>query len=157
VLSCLGQTCQSRVIAVRRLFVAAVVLLAGPAQAQIDPKVKAECMKAVDFQGCVKALSGDIKTQPKAATTIDINKINSTGNTCPSSFAYIGGGYCQAVVCSGAGSGHDYRLGGKGWSCKGNWLAKHLNFDDSSSPIRATYDPGCPDREPEVGKTSSCY
>jgi len=49
---------------VRRLLIAAAVLLAGSAHAQVDPKIKAECMKAQDFVGCVKALSGftEIKT-----------------------------------------------------------------------------------------------
>jgi len=141
---------------VRRLLIAAAVLLAGSAHAQVDPKIKAECMKAVDFQGCVKVLSGDNKTNSSPQNSVDINKINTTGNTCPSTYAYIGGGYCQSVVCSPRGFGHDYRLGGKGWSCKGFWIAKHLIFDDSVSPIRATFDPSCPDKEPEIGKQSSC-
>lgn len=49
----------SRVQAVHRLFIAAAVLMAGSAHAQIDPKVKAECMKAQDFAGCVRALSAE--------------------------------------------------------------------------------------------------
>jgi hypothetical protein len=39
---------------------AAAALLAGPVMAQIDPKIKSECMKAQDFVGCVKAMSGNL-------------------------------------------------------------------------------------------------
>jgi len=28
--------------------------------AQVDPKIKSECMKAQDFVGCVKAMSGNL-------------------------------------------------------------------------------------------------
>jgi len=47
----------SRCRAMPRLLIAAAVLLTGPAHAQIDPKIKAECMKARDFVGCIKVLS----------------------------------------------------------------------------------------------------
>lgn len=46
------------------LIAAAVLVLSAPAQAQIDPKVKAECMKAQDFVGCAKALSGGVSVEP---------------------------------------------------------------------------------------------
>jgi len=62
-----SERCQdgrSRCRAVRRLLIAAAVLLTGPAHAQIDPKIKAECMKAQDFVGCIKALSG--ASEPKS-------------------------------------------------------------------------------------------
>jgi hypothetical protein len=49
----------------RRLLIAAAVIVASqvqlPAFAQIDPKIKAECMKAQDFVGCMKALSGNVE------------------------------------------------------------------------------------------------
>jgi len=43
---------------------AAAALLAGPVMAQVDPKIKSECMKAQDFVGCVKAMSGNIDLKP---------------------------------------------------------------------------------------------
>lgn len=49
--------------AVRRLLIAAFVLLPGQAQAVVDPKIKSECMKAQDFVGCVKALSGTVESK----------------------------------------------------------------------------------------------
>lgn len=46
------------------LFAAAFFALSLPAQAQIDPKIKGECMKAQDFVGCVKALTGGVSVEP---------------------------------------------------------------------------------------------
>jgi len=139
---------------VRRLLIAAAVLLAGSAHAQVDPKIKAECMKAVDFQGCVKVLSGRETSSPPLNVQVDINKINSTGNMCPSGWAYIGGGYCLEVSCGFVGY-HDQRIAGKGWSCKGlGWFNKDLVL--GSNPVRATYNSQCPDQEPDIGHTSSC-
>jgi len=43
---------------------AAAALLAGPVMAQVDPKIKSECMKTQDFVGCVKAMSGNIDLKP---------------------------------------------------------------------------------------------
>ena len=60
--------------AVRRLLTAtaAAVLLGGPAMAQVDPKIKSECMKAQDFVGCVKAMSGnlDLKSDESPITRL---------------------------------------------------------------------------------------
>ena len=51
--------------AMRRLLIAAAVIVVSQVQltatAQIDPKIKAECMKAQDFVGCMKALSGNVE------------------------------------------------------------------------------------------------
>ena len=46
---------------------AAAVLLGGPAMAQVDPKIKIECMKAQDFAGCVKILSGGLNYLPETS------------------------------------------------------------------------------------------
>jgi hypothetical protein len=45
---------------VRRLLIAAAVLLGGPAMAQVDPKITETCMRAQDFAGCVQTLSGGL-------------------------------------------------------------------------------------------------
>ena len=60
-----GYTLPSCCHSMRRLLIAAAVIIASqvqlPASAQIDPKIKAECMKAQDFVGCMKALSGNVE------------------------------------------------------------------------------------------------
>jgi len=60
-----SERCQdgrSRCRAVRRLLIAAAVLLAGSAHAQVDQKVMKQCMNAKDFAGCVQVLSGSQTT-----------------------------------------------------------------------------------------------
>lgn len=47
---------------------AAAVLLGGPGLAQVDPKIKSECMKAQDFVGCVKAMSGNLDLKSDEST-----------------------------------------------------------------------------------------
>tara|TARA_B100001109_G_scaffold207115_1_gene174371 strand:+ start:429 stop:596 length:168 start_codon:yes stop_codon:yes gene_type:complete len=39
----------------------AVLALPNAVNANVDPKVAEICMKAVDFQGCVNAMSGKVK------------------------------------------------------------------------------------------------
>ena len=132
-----------------------VALPAPSSSAPIDPSIKKECMKAVDFAGCVKTLSSDERVPSGKRVEVDINRINATGNTCPSGWAYVGGGYCLQVGCGFVGH-HDPRIAGKGWSCKGlGWLSKDLVLH--GDPVRATYSPSCPDVEPEIGRTSSCH
>ena len=138
-----------------RLLIAAAFVLAGPGLGQVDPTIKSECMKAVDFQGCVKTLSGETTKTQSSSSSVDINRINSTGNTCPADYAYVGSGYCQRVICvtdapEGGffGARHDSRLGGKEWSCKGNFLAIYLAFERNMPPVRAPSTSSCPDKEP---------
>ena len=86
--------------------------------------------------------------------TFDLDKVRNTGNICPDGFAYTGAGYCREVRCGDA-NGHDKRLGGKGWSCKGKgWLYSNLMFKGET--VRATTDERCPLIEPEIGRNNSC-
>lgn len=115
---------------------------ACPADA-VPQSVIDTCMKAADFQGCVNVLTGKKTPQTETKTTVDMDKIRATGNSCPSGFAYIGGGYCQGIGCYYNPRGHDYRLGGKGWSCSGG-----LTMQFKGEPIRSTTDERCPLVEP---------
>ena len=130
-----------------------------PAVANVDPKIAEFCLKAQDFQGCVKSMSGD-----SSGTTTTIRQIQqkgadlAEGNQCPAGFAYIGGGNCQEVKCrGGTGMGNDYRLAGKGWSCKKvlGMFGGELVLEGDI--VRATLNPSCDNREPEIGRESSCH
>ena len=129
-----------------------------PAVASVDPKIAEFCLKAQDFQGCVKSLSGD-----SSGSTTTVRQIQqkgadlAEGNQCPAGFAYIGSGNCQEVKCrGGSGMGHDYRLAGKGWSCKKvlGMFGGELYLDGAI--VRASLNNDCPKKEPRVGYSSSC-
>ena len=130
---------------------AAAFAVQAPIKAQVDPKIAEFCLKAQDFQGCVNSMTGKSSDNKETKVTVDLDKIRTTGNFCPSSYGYVGAGYCERIICVVNYSGHDYRLGGKGWSCKGG---NTLQFD--GTPLRATTDERCPLEEPEIGKQNSC-
>lgn len=122
------------------------------ANAQVSKEYHELCKEAKDYLGCIKAMKGDIETSPSSENmSVDIDMIRTTGNTCPSTMAYTGAGYCEKIICIPNYRGHDYRLGGKGWSCKGG---NTLQF--SGAPVRATTDERCPLVEPELGRNNSC-
>lgn len=136
------------------LAVASLISLGSPTalgQNSVPQTVIDKCMKAADFQGCVNVMTGKTSAPVETKITVDLDKIRNTGNSCPSGFAYIGGGYCQGIGCYYNPRGHDYRLGGKGWSCSGG---NTMQF--KGEPIRATTDERCPLVEPEIGKINSC-
>lgn len=147
-------------VARRALGISLIGAIAFPlsALANIDPKIAEFCLKAQDFQGCVKSMSGD-----SSGTTTTIRQIQqkgadlAEGNQCPSGFAYIGGGNCQEVKCrGGTGMGNDYRLAGKGWSCKKvlGMFGGELVLEGDI--VRASFNTSCPSREPDIGRESSC-
>ena len=78
----------------------AAISLPVDVRANIDPKVAEMCMKAVDFQGCVNAMTG--KKEGKRII-MDQGVSLSEGNACPANYAYVGGGTCQQVKCFGSG------------------------------------------------------
>ena len=135
-------------------------LVALPAFANVNPKIAEFCLKAQDFQGCVKSLSGDSSRSTTTVRQIQQKGADlAEGNQCPAGFAYIGGGNCQEVQCrNGTGYGHDYRLAGKGWTCQktlgifGNELSL-----DGNQIVRASINNSCPSREPIIGTESSCF
>jgi len=76
-----------------------LISLAAQGQTSMPQSVIDKCMRAADFQGCVNVMTGKSSAPAETKITVDLDKIRNTGNACPSSFAYIGGGYCQAVGC----------------------------------------------------------
>ena len=143
----------------KRAFSILFMVFITPAFANVDPKIAEFCLKAQDFQGCIKAMSGD-----SSGSTTTVRQIQqkgadlAEGNQCPEGFAYIGGGNCQEVKCrGGTGYGHDYRLAGRGWACKktlgmfGNEL-----YLDGNQIVRASVNSSCPPREPDIGFNSTC-
>lgn len=134
-----------------QFFLLGLPLIAIPtlSKAQVNPEIHNLCVAAKDYLGCVKAMKGDSTSSERQ--TVDIDMIRSTGNRCPSTMAYTGAGYCEKVICIPNYRGHDYRLGGKGWSCKGG-----MTLQFTGTPIRATTDERCSLTEPEIGKNNSC-
>ncbi|WP_137024453.1 hypothetical protein [Synechococcus sp. N19] len=128
---------------------AAINMGAVAAASEVDPAIHKLCIEAKDYLGCVKAMTGS--STPSNRQSVDIDMIRTSGNSCPSTHAYSGAGYCEKVICIPNYRGHDSRLGGKGWSCRGG---NTLQF--AGSPLRATSDERCPLVEPEVGKNNSC-
>ena len=144
----------------RRVLLSIVCLtIASPAEASVDPKIAEFCLKAQDFQGCVKSMSGD-----SSGTTTTIRQIQqkgadiAEGNQCPSGFAYIGGGNCQNVMCGGNSPyGNDPRLANKGWECKKRLGIFGANLVLEGPLVRASFNSGCPDGEPGIGFNSTCH
>ena len=130
-----------------------------PVEANVDPKIAEFCLKAQDFQGCVKSMSGDTSGSKTTVRQIQQKGADlAEGNQCPEGFAYIGSGNCQEVRCrGGSGMGHDYRLAGKDyWSCKKvlGMFGGELYLDGEI--VRASFNSNCPDEEPDIGVNSSC-
>jgi hypothetical protein len=132
---------------------------AAPSQEVVD-----KCMKAVDFQGCIRALSdgqrslGPGNNSPNSSTP-------SIVNACPPGYGYRGSGHCQNVRCTNIISEDsvvldrfDIALQGKGWECKRPSFCIFCNmkpfFDGPLVP--ATHNKKCPNEEPEFGRESSC-
>ena len=142
----------------RRLsLITALVLIAfgcgkgvGP-NSKVDKDVHNLCLKAQDYAGCVKLQSVKLD-QPKAV-----------GNSCPIGYAYVGQNACLEVTCDRGGfrtlaSGHDPRLGGKGWACRPRWDTSggSLNFGGAIDSKELAFDERCPSIEPQVGRNNSC-
>ena len=140
---------QMRTIAISVIVGALSLPLTSVSAAEVDPAIHKLCIEAKDYLGCVKAMSGEGASSERQS--VDIDMIRTSGNSCPSTHAYTGAGYCEKVICIPNYRGHDYRLGGKGWSCRGG---NTLQFE--GAPIRATSDERCPLVEPEIGKNNSC-
>lgn len=138
-----------KTVALVALLVGGVIPLAPSHASEVDPAIHKLCIEAKDYLGCVKAMKGESSSSERQS--VDIDMIRTTGNTCPSTMAYTGAGYCEKVICIPNYRGHDSRLGGKGWSCKGG---NTLQF--TGAPVRATTDERCPLTEPELGKNNSC-
>ena len=139
----------------------AALALPTAVNAGVDPEVHRICLKASDYAGCVK-----VQTEGLAAPTLKIIQEGAAiaeGNACPDSHAYVGNGYCQRVYCDTDGarlfaSGHDRRLGGKGWACKPRWdgAGGSLKFSTKNPVVPTSFDRRCPSEAPEIGRNNSC-
>lgn len=139
----------------------AAITLPTNVKAGVDPEDHRICLKASDYVGCVK-----VQTEGSASPTRMIIQEGASiaeGNTCPDSHAYVGNGYCQRVYCDIGGarlfaSGHDRRLGGKGWACKSRWdfAGGSLQFSTNNPVVRTSSDKRCPSEQPEIGRNNSC-
>jgi hypothetical protein len=133
---------------------------AAPSQEVID-----KCMAAVDFQGCVRALS-DGQTSPGPGSNTPNTSTPSIVNACPPGFGYRGSGYCQNVRCTNTNSANsfaldsfDKQLQGKGWECKkpsAFCILCNMKPYFYGPLVPATYNKICPNVEPEFGRESSC-
>ena len=129
----------------------AVLSLPTSVHANVALEVHKLCLSATDYSGCVKLNSSTLGNQK---INVDIDAIKNSGNFCPSNYAYVGGGYCQALACRDDAL-HDYRLRGKGWrGCAKNFFRKSMFFKGPT--VRATTDDKCPLVEPELGRNNSC-
>ena len=144
----------------RKLLISLLAAISLPTavNAEVDPKVAEMCMKAVDFQGCVNAMTG--KKEGKRLI-MDQGVSLSEGNACQAGYAYIGGGTCQIVECYGSGlfltigGANDPILKKYGWrdSCPRSYPL--VTYGDATT--RAFNDPDCPSKEPGVGFNSTCH
>lgn len=125
-----------------------------PAVAEVDAKTHKLCLEAKDYLGCVKAMKGE--TTPTSRAINSQGADMAEGNTCPSMFAYIGGGNCQEVICAASSYGNDERLGGKFWFCKRRPVFGRNSLQFGEKIVRASYSKDCPDGEPGIGFNSTC-
>lgn len=92
------------------------------------PPYHDSCLKAVDYAGCVKTLSGEASKENTTNIRIDQTNrpglLSEVGNQCPAGYGYAGGGRCRSVVCKGLGifGRNQKELGGKGHRCGGGEL-----------------------------------
>lgn len=127
------------------------------------------CLKAVDYAGCVRTLSG--QGQKESTTVIRIDQTNrpgllsEVGNQCPGGYGYAGGGRCRSVICKGLGifGKNQNELAGKGHRCGGG--AEALNqgilwgrgtLAWGNDYVNASFNPGCPSKEMNIGDLSTC-
>ena len=135
------------------LAIGSTLLFTPLVKAEPSQEIVDKCMKAADFEGCIRVFSG--KKPEEKKMTIDIDKVRTSGNSCPSGFGYLGSGQCQKVACE-AETNNDPRLGGKGWWCRANiWGRPGLQF--KGQLVQATTNEQCPLEEPEIGKQNSCW
>ena len=124
-----------------------------PVRAEVTDDLHAKCIAAADYAGCISAHQGKANS-----LQVDQGFAQVGGNSCPSGYAFIGGGYCKRVGCWGqglwGGGGHHPDLGGKNWACDGNG---RLTFWEQEEPVRTFVDENCPtDMTWEIGWQSTC-
>ena len=131
----------------------AAISLPTTVNANVDPEVHKLCLPAADYLGCVKAMT--TKSTDIPSMRIIEGKTELSGNSCPSGFAYGGGGICRSWrrnILSDEVNIDSYGL----WKAGQAELTqfRFSVFDDGRS--KAVYDPSCPDKEPYLYTSNSC-
>ena len=67
----------------------------SPVKAEVDSKVAEFCLRAKDFEGCVRSMSSQSSDMP--SMRIIEGGVELSGNSCPEGFAYAGAGKCRDV------------------------------------------------------------
>ena len=149
--------------------ISAVASSAVPAQSSVPPEVRDQCMKAVDFLGCVKAMTGALESPAESGRVLRIDQttrpglLSEMGNSCPGGWAYSGAGKCRSTKCIPLGifGKNEPALAGKGITCEGRRIEygaiigrTSLRWGDQFE--NASIDPKCPAFEPDYGDPSSC-
>ena len=137
------------------LIASSLLLTALPSLAQgIDPATQKLCSEARDYVGCVKA-NANAKSSSGDGQKIKAAEIERAAipNTCPTGYAYSGGGLCRTVLCSWE-AGDEPGLAGKAWKCSAGLQKQYLRWGNSVA--KATIDSKCPPRQPRIGYQSTC-
>lgn len=153
---------------VQRLLIISALSLGMREATALSPHHEA-CLKALDYEGCIRVLSGQPQLGPVPATKIDQTirpgLLSEVGNQCPVGYGYAGGGRCRSVVCRGFGifGRNQQELGGKGHRCGGGaealnqgilWGRGTLAWGNDYQ--NASFNPNCPSREMVIGELSTC-
>jgi len=158
----------SALILSQRILAGSFLLLSG-SQAYTAPAYHETCLKAVDYVGCVKTLSGQGSADSPVIIRIDQTNrpglLSETGNQCPVGYGYAGGGRCRSVVGKGLSifGRNQQGLAGKGHRCGGG--AEALNqgilwgrgtLAWGNDYVNASFNSSCPQREMNIGDLSTC-
>ena len=125
----------------------------SPVKAEVDSKVAEFCLRAKDFEGCVRSMSSKSSDMP--IMRIIEGGFELSGNSCPEGFAYAGAGKCRDVSrrVSDILKVDGFGLWASGLASRPNWAGWSW-FGEMS--VQAVLDPKCPRIEPFLYTRSSC-
>tara|TARA_Y100000589_G_scaffold31239_1_gene26144 strand:+ start:695 stop:1273 length:579 start_codon:yes stop_codon:yes gene_type:complete len=138
----------------KSLFLSTLLLgFFSPVKAEVDSKVAEFCLRAKDFEGCVRSMSSKSSDMP--SMRIIEGGVELSGNSCPEGFAYAGAGKCRDVSrrVSDILKVDGFGLWASGLASRPNW-AGWSRFGEMS--VQAVLDPKCPRIEPFLYTRSSC-
>ena len=137
----------------KSLFLSTLLLgFFSPVKAEVDSKVAEFCLRAKDFEGCVRSMSSKSSDMP--SMRIIEGGVELSGNSCPNDFVYVGAGSCRNYILNTR-----TRLTIDG---VGIWRAGHVSkprwnyYYKLGEVTKAIYDPKCPDKEPYLYTQNSC-
>ena len=68
----------------------------SPVRAGVDKRVAEFCLRAKDFEGCVRSMSSKSSDMP--SMRIIEGGVELSGNSCPNDFVYVGAGSCRNYI-----------------------------------------------------------